>query len=241
MKLSIKMLSASLMFAACFSASTVVAEEESPLSVDLGVDVLSDYVFRGQNLYDGLSVQPAVAVGYSLGDLGSIGGSFWGHFSAEDDSPPEGFTEIDWTIDYEVSFDIVTFGAGGIFYVFPNGDDQIANTQEFYVSLALDTLLSPSLAYYRDVDEFKTHYFEAAVEHGFEGEGWNLIPSLTLGFAASAEKVYVDNGLEFVALGLASDFEAGVVSVTPSLTMIFEVDDSTDDELVLAVGLAGSL
>jgi hypothetical protein len=240
MKLS-KVLAICVVAGGLLSSSPAVAEDESLLSVDLGVDVLSDYVFRGQNLFDGLSIQPAASAAYSLGELGTIGGSFWAHFSAEDDSPPEGFTEIDWTVDYEISIDILTLGAGGIFYTFPSGDDAIANTQEFYVSAAVDTLLSPSLTYYRDVDEFKTHYFEFGIEHGIEGADWNLTPSLTFGFAASAERVYKDNGLEFVALGLGSDFGAGPLTVTPSLTMIFEVDDTTDDELVLGLGIAGSL
>lgn len=120
-----KVLAASALVLA--STHTTQAYAESDLvSVGTSVDFASDYMFRGFNLYDGISIQPAVDAGFDFGDLGSLGFSAWGHLSAEGGkSPSEKFTEVDYTMSYSYSMDMVALSVGHVFYTYPRSSDDI--------------------------------------------------------------------------------------------------------------------
>ncbi len=223
-------------------------EEGGPVSFDLSSDFLTDYIFRGQNLFDGTSIQPSGTGAFSLGEAGSLSANIWAHLSAEGGSrsKEEKFTEIDYTLGYEVSLGMIGLGVGHIWYTFPDGGDAIANTEEFYASIAVDTVLSPSLTVYKDYDEFDSVYYALGFGHDIEceklGEGFAVSPSLTFGFASNADKVYADNsGLMHVTAGLGMEFPLGVFTVSPSFNYNFEVDDSTSNEFFVGVGVGTSL
>ena len=50
-----------LMWTVAQSPSPARAEEESPFSASASVAFNSDYMFRGFNLYDGMSIQPSAS------------------------------------------------------------------------------------------------------------------------------------------------------------------------------------
>jgi hypothetical protein len=80
-------------------------------------------------------------------------------------------------LNYANSIDKFSYDAGYIYYALDGFDD----TQEVYLSLAYDVILSPSLTIYYDFDEGEGAFIVAAVGHSFE-----LPKGLTLDLGASA-------------------------------------------------------
>ena len=220
-------------------AQDAAAEPESPFSVDLAAALASDYMFRGQNLYDGISIQPSATASYDTG-AGTLSAGLWMHLSAEGDRQAEKFTELDATIAYEIPLDPVTLKVGHLWYTYPNDDDEIADTAEFFGAVSLDDsemlpfALSPTLAYYYDYREIEYHIFELGMSHKFEceglGKGFNTTPYVTFGFVSDGEVLYEDDGLAYVNLGTSFEMELGNISVVPSVNYTFEVDDNTVNE-----------
>ena len=230
---------------AAFSTTPVRAEEttEQPWGVETSVDVFSDYMFRGLNLYPGSSIQPQVTGSYTT-EFGTLSGNVWAHLSAEggDAEGVDAFTEIDGTLSYTYDAEAFSFSVGHIWYTFPDDDDDIDDTAEVFGSLTLNTLLSPTLTVYHDYDEFDTQYYELGLSHTFEaiaGEA-SLTPEVEFGFGTDTEKVYADNGFIQSTVGLSLDVPVGDLSVTPNVHYTFEADDNAVNEFWFGTALGYS-
>jgi hypothetical protein len=133
------------------------------------VGVVNKYVWRGQRLTDGFSLQPSATIG-----VGNFSISIWGTMDLEAvnegdalplkenlEAPPgdhsglQGhFSEVDFTFSYALEAGPVSVDVGSIVYSFPNRSASLPNTVEVYAGLTLsDVLLDPSATVYVDVDE----------------------------------------------------------------------------------------
>ena len=237
------------LFAALFTpAFFAIAEEtideqaecDKPWSVDLQTDFYSAYMFRGQNLFDGASIQPSIVAGYDFGDIGSVGGYVWSHLSADEQVPSEDrYTEIDYSLFYSFEINIVSLEAGLLWYTYPREHDNINDTAEFYGKIALDLPLNPSLTYFRDYEEFDVDYYQLGisqeVEAPFLGDGFKFTPYLTMGFASNSEAIYEENGLETITIGATFDTSLGDFGVIPNVHYNFKIDDNTDNQFWFGV------
>ncbi len=227
-----------LAFVLCVGAvlPCAYAEDGGPLTVETTVGVYTDYMWRGFNLYDDMSLQPSIDVSYDTGSIGTLGVNGWMHISMDQDEEQNEFTEYDLTPYWEMSFDKLTVSAGFLFYFYPNEDEEnIPDTSEVFASISYDTLLSPTLKFYHDYDEFNYQYYELGLSHTFEiaelGEGFNLTPSIAIGFADSAEDVYADDsGLVQITYGISMEAPLGNMTVTPGVYYTQEDDDALEDE-----------
>ena len=52
-------------------------EAASPVSAELSIDVLSDYMWRGTTCNANLVWQPSATLGYDLGDMGALAVNVW--------------------------------------------------------------------------------------------------------------------------------------------------------------------
>jgi hypothetical protein len=130
-------------------------------------------VWRGQTLSedDGV-VQPSVGITY-----GNFGANLWANFDAE----TEEHTETDLTLSYGFSKDKLSLEVGYIYYALEGTDD----TQEAYLALAYDTILSPSLIIYYDFDEGDGAFLIASIGHSIglmDEVSLNLGASVSLNF-----------------------------------------------------------
>lgn len=234
----VRLLALALLPALALSSSDARAEETSALSADLSVGVMSDYMWRGFNLYDGTSIQPSATIEYDTG-VGTIGGNLWMHLSAEGDRQDEKFTELDETVYYSIALDPVTIKTGFIWYTYPDSSDDIVDATEYFASLSYageDPVgyLNPVASFYDEFKETDSQYYELNVSHEFEvaalGDGFKLTPYVTLGFASNADDVFGDNGLVHVTEGINIPLQWGIISVTPSLNYTHKVADSTSNE-----------
>jgi len=138
---------------------------ETKTSGYASVDVLSNYVWRGQKLSNNWVVQPSVGITY-----GSFGANLWSNYDSDraeatdSDTGHGEFTETDLTLNYSFSVKKFNFVAGYIYYALEGAND----TQELYLSSDYDTLLKPALTIYYDFDEGNGAFIVASIGHSFE-------------------------------------------------------------------------
>jgi hypothetical protein len=146
-----------------FSISALSAAE-AEIAGYASVDVMSNYVWRGQKLSDSLVIQPSVGITY-----GGFDANLWSNFDSdwkgEDTDDGQGkVTETDLTLSYSFSKDKFNFSAGYIYY----GLEGASDTQELFFSAAYDVLLNPTLILYYDYDEGQGAFIVASIDHSFD-------------------------------------------------------------------------
>ena len=142
-----------------------VMAEEGP-STEFSASLLSQYIWRGQELSkDSMVVQPSATV-----SLSGFSFNWWANWDTDvyDGRPvnladKDNLNETDLTFAYVHDFGIVSAGAGYIYYAL----DQAEDSQEFYVAATLNVLLSPTLTVYREFAHYPSTYIELAVSHSF--------------------------------------------------------------------------
>jgi len=159
------------------------AEEPGP-TASASISFMSQYIWRGYELSkDSLVIQPALTVGYRGFSL-----NLWGNLDTDVYSGPykgdSKWNETDFTFCYETNFGPVGIGAGYIYYALDSLDD----SQEFYLSVGVDTILSPTITVYREVSKLQGWYIDLGISHSFE-----LPRDITLDLAASAAYYISDN------------------------------------------------
>jgi hypothetical protein len=225
---------------ACLGVTTSLAcAAEGKPTADLTVSALSKYVWRGYELSkDSIVLQPSMTVGYK-----GFGFNLWGNLDTNQDTDIYGedtnsLNETDMTLSYDGSKGMVGYSLGYIYYALEGADD----SQELYAGISLDTLLSPTLTIYRDIDVFHTWYTTLAVSHSLPlGENLALDLGAQIGYYAydNVEDMAdpSDPTQEYSALhdGLLS---ASItfpikdnISITPQLYYSFALSSDSSDAL----------
>jgi len=202
--------------AAVFLAGTgisVLAEEVETPSADLSVALLSKYVWRGYELSkDSIVIQPSLTAGYK-----GFGFNLWGNLDTDQDMALYGvdganFNETDMTLSYDNAVGMMSYSVGYIYY----GLDGANDTQEFYGSISLDTLLAPTLTIYRDFDEFEGWYTTLGVSHSFQ-----LSETISLDLGGHISYMSADDASTLAdpqdPTSEYSDFHDGLLSVSATI------------------------
>ena len=217
-----------------------LAEEEKP-SADLSVAALSQYIWRGQEFSrDSIVIQPSMTVSYM-----GFSANLWSNLDTDPYAATGDYAstcnETDFTLSYAKDFDMLSVEGGYIYYGLEGFDD----SQEIFLSLGLDTLLSPALTIYREFANYEHWYFLLGISHSFEiTEAVSLELSGSVSYLRSLDAdtypeidSYVPTGDKF------ENFHDGVISaslpiavaeyitVTPSLSYIFALSDDASDEM----------
>ncbi|MBW6520731.1 MAG: hypothetical protein K0A99_06920 [Desulfoarculaceae bacterium] len=214
------------------SSGMACAEEEKP-TADLTVGAYSQYIWRGFELSkDSIVVQPSMTVAYK-----GFSANLWGNLDTDPSSgttdESNNWNETDMTLAYGWEMGPAAFSVGYIYYAL-EGDD----TQEFFASAALDTLLAPTLTVYRDTDAFPGWYATLGVSHSFPvSEEITLDLGALVGYLAADEATtYAEaDGSKY------SNFHDGVLSVgltvpvnqyitvTPKISYTFALSSDAED------------
>ena len=165
--------------------SPAPTEEEKPTG-ELSVSGLTAYIWRGyENTRNSIVIQPSLTVGYK-----GFSANIWGNldtqpYSQTNVTNSSTWTETDYTLSYTKTIGIVNAGVGYIYYGLGAANAGAAkplDSQEVYVTVGLNTLLSPTLTAYREIDHYHQYYFLLGVSHTVE---LNKTVSLKLGASAS--------------------------------------------------------
>ncbi|MBU2538291.1 MAG: hypothetical protein KKH22_07615 [Proteobacteria bacterium] len=169
----------------CFSmlSGAAFAEEDKP-TADLSVGILSQYIWRGQELSkDSMVVQPSMTVGYK-----GFSANLWGNldtdpYTTDDTNSPNNWNETDVTLSYGWDMGPMSYSVGYIYYALDSAED----SQEFFASAAWNTLLTPTLTVYRDTDYYPGWYTTLGISHSFPVQG-----DITLDLGAQVSYLKVD-------------------------------------------------
>ena len=183
-------------------------------------------VWRGFAFSDSsVVIQPSMTVSYK-----GFAANLWGNLDTDEMGlDTANFNETDMTLSYDGSVDKIGYGVGWIYY----NVDGAADSQELYVSVSVDTLLSPTFTYYTDIAHLPGSYATLGISHSLPvAEGM----ALDLG----AQVGYLDDDADY------SEFHDGMISasmtlpindyisVTPELYYSFAL--TSDSEAVIAGG-----
>jgi hypothetical protein len=195
--------------------------EAAETSGSASVDVMSSYMWRGFEIHEDVAVQPYVGITY-----GGFGVNLWADYNTE----PGEAIETDLTLNYSFSVDKFSFDAGYIYY----GLDGVEDTQEIYLSVGYDVLLSPEVTIYYDFDEGDGAFIAASIGHSFE-----LPKNLSLDLGASVSY----NSESEYSIGDYSDFHNGelsasmsvpvndAIAITPTLAYSFALSDDAESAI----------
>ena len=249
-----------LVFATLAFPGALCAEEEKPTG-DFTVSAMSQYFWRGYELSrNSVAIQPSMTIGYK-----GFSANFWGNLDTQPYSTgatnySNTWNETDLTLSYSKSLGLVTLGGGYIYYALGSLNKDApkrADSQELFVTASLDTLLSPTLTVYKEIDRYKQWYFLLGISHAFE---LSSVVSLKLGASASyLLSTYADAGLFNAGAGYGgypkfdsssaatnekfSNFHdgslsaslpikaTGQITVTPTVSWIFPLSDDAKYEM----------
>jgi hypothetical protein len=230
---SLRLFVLSVLLTCCVSVGTLYAEEIKT-SGSASVDVMSNYVWRGQKLSNSWVVQPSVAITY-----GVFGANLWANYDSDskiDEGNGHGeFNETDLTLSYTRSMDKWTFGAGYIYYALNAAND----TQEVYLSASYDTLLKPTLTVYYDFDEGNGAFIVASIGHSIGvAKGINLNLGASASYNINNKVMGFDKGGDdfsnFYNAELSSSLNIPVwkaITVTPKIAYSFPLSDDAKDAI----------
>ncbi len=208
-------------------------------TVDLEMDAVSQYNFRGQVFSDEPVIQPAARVGLATKDGGNVRFDVFGNVETEEDNGdawlPDGhsgkFSEVEIQAAYSRRVGEFALTGGLTSYLLPNGlefpNGERGETVELFVSAATELgPYVPNVVLHYDIDEVEDIYATAGVSRGL----------------ALTDKLALD--LEFL-LGYsgkdASLWTYGIdVSGISDARLSAELSYTLDNNTLVRAGLTGS-
>jgi len=223
-----------LLVAAVLTVSCLVpaGAQAVEASADAYVAVATKYLWRGFDLSpdDTFVVQPGADV-----TIGGFTVSWWGNLSENTGE----LNEVDLTLDYSLDLsDMVSLSVGNILY----DVDGLSDTNELYVGVSLNTLLSPSLTAYYDYDEFDGNYYVVlGVGHSLDlSEGLSASAGLSASYLH--DDILDDGWLHVLEVTAGLDYAVNE-QVTAGLSALYftKLDDKAEAYTGEKDGLTGAL
>ena len=221
------LLGATLFLAPAAFAADIGGNE---VSVSIGTDYVTEYVFRGVSLADD-AIQP-----YAEASIGNFTAGIWASTGIGENSELAG-DEIDLYASYGFDLsDVVSASVGVTYYHYPQGgslfgtDNGGTGSYEFNAGVGFDTVLAPSATVYYDVT------LEALTLEGGIGHSFTMSDRTSLDLGLTAGLVDADGGGDYeygnasagVSFALTDD---AALSVTANYTL-----NSADDVLGFSGG-----
>jgi hypothetical protein len=238
-----------------------VEQKQEADKVTGGVDlsVLSAYIWRGQELTrNSVVVQPSATISYKGFSFNAWGNLDTKPYSTTADSYASKYTETDYTISYAKKFGILQVTPGYIYYALGaprDGAPAPLDSQEVFLTLGLDTLLSPTLTAYKEIDHYHQWYFLLGISHTFalhERVGLKLAATASYLKSEDAGTYAKYDGDSVATTDKYSNFHDGTLSVslpvtitkfltvTPTASYVFPLCDDAKNEMK-ARGLQGAV
>jgi hypothetical protein len=240
------------------AAAPAATSEDKPTG-DFTTAFLNQDIWRGYELSrNSLIIQPSLTLGYK-----GFSVNLWGNLDTRPYSPVDAsytgtWNETDLTLSYSTTLGFFNVGGGYIYYSLASLNKDAADrndSQELFATVSLNTLLSPTLTVYKEIDHYRNWYFLLGVSHVFE-----LSQMMSLKLAASASYLLSTDEVtypKFDSNAVAttdkfSNFHDGTlavslpikatdrITITPTLSYIFPLTGDAKDEMK-GYGLKGTV
>jgi hypothetical protein len=159
---------------AAVEPASAVKEEPKPY-FSAAAAGLSQYIFRGyEQSKNSIVIQPSLTVGYR-----GFEANLWGNLDTKDQftkTDTTNWNETDLTLSYTHEFGPVKLTGGYIFYAL----EGVPDSQELFLKIGGNILLSPTLSIYREIANYPGWYFNLGISHSI-----NLTKEITLDLGAS--------------------------------------------------------
>jgi hypothetical protein len=225
-------------------------QEEDKVTGEVAASVLSAYIWRGQELTrHSIVIQPSMTASYK-----GFVANLWGNldtkpYSVVDEEYSSNFTETDVTLSYSRKFGPVQTGAGYIYYGLSGaapGVTDLLDSQEIFVTLGLDTITSPTLTVYKEIDHYHQWYATLGISHTFA-----LHEKVGLKLAAQASYLKSEDATTYpefdadslVTINKFNNFHDGMISISlpiaatshltiiPTATYVFPLSNDAKYEM----------
>lgn len=227
-------ISAIALLAAAAAPMTASAQDAS---VSVGVDYVTEYVFRGVSLAD-QAFQP-----YAEVSAGNFTAGVWASLSEGDGTDIAG-DEVDLYASYSFAVsDTVSLDAGITYYHYPQGgglfetDGGSAGTYEVSLAAGFDGPLSPSLAAYYDLT-IEAFTIEGGISH-------SIPASDAMSFDLGANVGLVDgDGFSYEYAGASAALSYAISDATSAYVggnFVLSSEDSLNYDKLLAGGGKGEM
>ena len=165
-----------LLFAGSFGTIWAEEKKEEPKPYSsAAVNFASQYIWRGYELSkDSIVIQPSLTVGYM-----GVEANLWGNLDTKDNytgMEKMNWNETDLTLSYTKEMGPTKLTGGYIYYSLDNTDD----SQELFLRIAGNFLLTPTLTIYREIANYPGWYLNLGISHSL-----NLTKEITLDLGAS--------------------------------------------------------
>lgn len=196
-------------------AAETEGQDKPRFGLSLRTDILSKYIFRGFTYFEEPVAQPTIAASYGNDRYGNITLAGFGNF----DMNLAKLNELDLMVEYAKQLGKLKLAAGYGQFTFPN--TTLPETQEFYGTASIDTLLNPTITAVYDFDQGEGIYAEGGISHNIEV---GKIDSTTFTLSASAKLGYnnhyfmTDSGFSHAEASLALPITNGKLTLIPSIT-----------------------
>jgi len=144
---------------------TAIAEE-AKVTGSGSLGLYNQYIFRGYEIgKSGLLIQPSLSASYN-----GFSAGFWGNMDADQrnstsavfsEEGKRGLNETDLTLSYTYPMDKVSVTGGYTYYSLKYAGD----TEELWLTMALNVLTKPTLSVYQDINAYKGTYINLAFAH----------------------------------------------------------------------------
>ncbi len=197
-------------------------------SVDMSF--MSKYIWRGSVLADDAVFQPSLS-----GGMGNLSVNLWGNANIAGDDVVKQMSEWDYTVDYSSAVGAIGYSVGFIGYTFPNSG--LPATTEIYVGANYDTMFSPSVTAYYDLDDVEGLYVSLGAGYSIpvaEITSIDIYGSLGLGDKNMNQFLYGSGdsgaGLADVLVGVSASFDIlDNYSITPCVSLSSILDSEGQD------------
>ena len=199
------------------------ASEEEPkfFSVTTSAAIYSSYMFRSQNIYDGLSFQPSIQGTFNLEEYGNLSVIHWMQLPGQGEQYETRYIEMDEGLTYDISIDNITLSLTHYWYLYPNGNaNTFPGSRELIATISWEnTILNPYVTFANEYQAYKVQYYELGIQHTFEGtepSGLNLTLFANAGFVTNGTPYWEKNsGFVQSSYGASADVSLGPITITP--------------------------
>lgn len=208
-----------------------LSAQDTELEFEAGVDLVTDYIWRGMTLSDKSNYQP-----WLNWNSGNWSGSFWGSYDTSKTNYVTDFDadwfEVDTSVAYTWKQEKSSFELGFIHYAY---HDDFFDTNEIYGKYSWDAQFNPVFSVYYDFDFNEGAYFSLDLSKSKRDREWEYEAGVNFGYLSG----FGESGTDLKKINNVTQAPytmnsySGVAAINPRVVLKRHLDDESSFSLSL--------